>query len=34
MEAVQIPPGEYRAQANLTMNGEVIGCYDITATIS
>ena len=26
------PSGDYHGQANLTVNNEVVGCYDILAT--
>ncbi|XP_076446775.1 ganglioside GM2 activator-like [Babylonia areolata] len=34
VEAALFPPGDYHGQANLTMNGQVVGCYDIKATFA
>jgi len=32
VESALFPPGDYHAQANLTMGDTVVGCYDIMAT--
>ena len=34
VEVALLPPGDYHGQANLTMNGDIVGCYDILATFS
>lgn len=32
VEAAIFPPGDYHAQANLTYNGNLVGCYELYAT--